>query len=73
MADIQMRFHRDMLVLSAPVAAALARQGVYVDRDLEFINLIEPDSVHDALRMEKAAGAPALVLATRNMTPAQLA
>ena len=40
MADIQMRFHRDMRVLSAPVAAALARQGVYVDRDLEFINLI---------------------------------
>ena len=73
MADIQMRFHRDMLVLSASVAAALARQGVNVDRDLEFTNLIEPDSVQDALRMEKAAGAPALVLATRNMTPAQLA
>lgn len=73
MADIQMRFHRDMLVLSAPVSSALARQGVDVDRDLEFMNLVEPDTVRDILRMEMAAGAPVLVAATRNMTPAQLA
>lgn len=73
MADIQMRFHRDMLVLSAPVAAALSRQGVNIDADLEFMNLIEPDSVQDVLRMEKAAGACVLVLPTGNMTPAQLA
>lgn len=73
MADIQMRFYRDMLVLSGPVETALAKQGVDVDRDLEFINLVEPDSVYDILRMEKAAGASVLVLATRDMTPAQLA
>ena len=73
MADIQMRFHREMLVMNSSVAAALVRQGVDVDRDLEFMNLIEPDTVRDILRMELAAGAPVLVLGTRNMTPAQLA
>ena len=73
MADIQMRFHRDMLVMSSSVAAALERQGVDANRDLEFMNLIEPDTVRDILRMEVAAGAPVLVLGTRNMTPAQLA
>ena len=73
MADIQMRYHRDMLVLSSSVSSALARQGVDADRDLEFMNLIEPDSVRDILRMELTAGAQCLVLGTRNMTPAQLA
>lgn len=72
MADIQMRFHRDMLVLGSSVASSLVRQGVDVSRDLEFMNLIEPDSVFDVMRMEIAAGAQVLVAATRNMTPAQL-
>ena len=34
MPDIALRFDKDMLVVSAPVSAALARQGVDVDRDL---------------------------------------
>ena len=50
MPDIALRFHKDMLVLSAPLAAVLARQGVDVARDLEYLNLIEPEAVRDALR-----------------------
>ncbi len=73
MADIQIRFNREMLVMNSSVASALERQGVDVGRDLEFMNLIEPDTVRDILRLEMAAGAPLLVLGTRNMTPAQLA
>ena len=73
MADIALRFHKDMLVLSSSVSAALERQGVDADRDLEFMNLVEPDSIQDILRLEKTAGAQCLVLGTRNITPAQLA
>ena len=46
MPDIQLRFHRDMLVLSAPIDALLARQGVdaaldrqYLQQDLQYLLL----------------------------------
>ena len=42
MPDIALRFHKDMLVLSSPVAVVLARQGFDVEHDLEFANLVEP-------------------------------
>ena len=45
MPDIALRFDKDMLVVSAPVSAALARQGVDVDRDLELMTVLEPDSI----------------------------
>ncbi len=73
MPDIELRFHKDMLVLSAPISAVLARQGVDVERDLEFFNILEPDSIRDALRMELVAGAQCLVTATEGITPARLA
>ena len=50
MPDIALRFHKDMLVLSSPVAVVLARQGFDVEHDLEFANLVEPEAVRDALR-----------------------
>ena len=52
MPDIQLRFHHDMLVLSAPVDALLAKQGIDVARDRQYLNLMEPDSIRDALRLE---------------------
>ena len=55
MADIALRFHKDMLVLSSSVSAALERQGVDADRDLEFMNLVEPDSIQDILRLALSA------------------
>lgn len=72
MPDIALRFHRDMLVLSAPSRAVLMRQGVDSERDLEFMNLIEPEMVHDATRLEKLAGAQCLVTNTAGLTPARL-
>ena len=53
MPDIALRFHKDMLVLSSPVAPVLARQGFDVEHDLEFANLVEPETVRDALRLNK--------------------
>ena len=65
MPDIALRFHKDMLVLSSPVAVVLARQGFDVEHDLEFANLVEPEAVRDALRLNKMAGAQCLVANTR--------
>ncbi|MGI6105335.1 MAG: homocysteine S-methyltransferase family protein [Raoultibacter sp.] len=73
MPDIELRFHRDMLVLSSPVDASLERQGVDLDMDREFINLIEPDAVRDIYRLEEVAGAQILVTNTQGITRARLA
>lgn len=72
MPDIQMRFNKDMLVLSAPLRSVLARQGVDVDQDMEYLTLIEPDALRDTVRMEKIAGAQCLVAPTEGITPARL-
>ncbi|MEG1906684.1 MAG: methionine synthase [Gordonibacter sp.] len=73
MPDISLRFHKDMLVLSAPLTAVLARQGIDTARDLEYLNLVEPEAVRDALRLESLAGAQCLVANTEGMAPARLA
>lgn len=73
MADIQLRFHKDMLVLSAPLDATLAKQGIAVEFDRQYLNLVEQDSLEDALRLESVAGAQVLVTATADITPARLA
>lgn len=73
MPDIALRFHKDMLVLSSPVASVLARQGFDVEQDLEFANLVEPEAVRDALHLNKVAGAQCLVANTASITPARLA
>ena len=73
MPDIELRFNKDMLVLSAPVDAMLARQGVDVARDRQYLNLMEPDAIHDALNLEVMAGAQCLVTTTEDITQARLA
>ena len=73
MPDIQLRFHRDMLVLSSPVAPVLARQGFTEVGDVEYATLMEPEAVEDALRLNLVAGAQCLVTETAGMTPARLA
>ncbi|WP_165248301.1 homocysteine S-methyltransferase family protein [Adlercreutzia sp. ZJ141] len=73
MPDIQLRFHKDMLVLSAPIAPVLERQGFDPDQSLEFAGLVEPEAVRDALRLNKVAGAQCLVTNTESALPARLA
>ena len=73
MADIARRFNLEMLTLTGPIEPGLAAQGVDVDRDTEFMALVEPDTVRDAYRLQMAADTPVLVTATRNITPARLA
>lgn len=73
MPDIQLRFHKSMLVLSSPVAPVLERQGYNVELDLEYATLFEPEAVHDALQLNMVAGAQCLVTNTEGITPARLA
>lgn len=72
MPDIALRFYKDMLVLSAPLATVLAHQGINMERDLEYLTLIEPEAMTDALRLESIAGAQCLVAGTEGITPARL-
>ena len=52
MADLQLRFHKDILVLSGNLDSALASYGIDVERDREFTHLFEPETVLEALKME---------------------
>ena len=72
MPDIDLRFGRDMLVLSAPLDATLARQGIDAPRDRQYLNLMEPDAIVDAFRLEAMAGAQCLVTTTEDITRARL-
>lgn len=72
MPDIALRFHKDMLVLSAPVLPALERLGVDVARDAELTLLLEPDTFEEFYKMEAIAGAQCIVAGTGALTPARL-
>ena len=73
MADIQLRFHKDMLVLSAPIDYALSQQGVDMETQAEYVSLVEPETMRDALRLHAVAGAQCLVAPTEGLTQARLA
>lgn len=73
MPDIELRFHKDMLVLSAPIDATLTRQGFNATRDRQYLNLMEPDIVQEAMRLDLLAGATCMVTPTEDITCARLA
>jgi len=72
MPDIQLRFHQDVLVLSAPPARALQRIGIADGRDQQLALLLEPETVEDAYQLEVAAGPQALCALTQALSPIQL-
>lgn len=73
MADIELRFHKDVLVLSAPPDATMERYQATPELDREFFNLLEPETLSDILRFEQMAGAQCLVTCTKGITRARLA
>ena len=73
MPDIQLRFHKDMLVLSAPVDAALRARGFEDMQEREMLLATEPETVFEPLRLDMMAGAQCLVLPTEGITRARLA
>lgn len=73
MADIALRFHKDMLVLSGVVDAALAARGFTEVQEREVLLANEPETLLEPLRLELMAGAQCLVLPTAGITRARLA
>ncbi len=73
MADIQLRFMKDMLVLSEPVMTSMERLGLNVERDGDLTLLLEPEVLEDAYKLDALVGAQCLVAPTATLTPARLA
>lgn len=73
MADIALRFFKDMLVLSSPVEAALQRHGISGAREQMLALLLEPETIEDIYRLEAVAAPQCFVLPTAQLTPARLA
>ena len=73
MADISLRFNKDMLVLSAPLDTRLQNLGFDLEKDAALLAFLESEHVSELLRMEKLAGANCLVANTKACTPARLA
>lgn len=73
MPDIELRFKRDMLVLSASTKAYFERHGFDSAKDTEYLALFEPEMLEGAFRSNALVGAQCLVTDTANITPARLA
>ena len=52
MADIQMRFGKDMLVLSTSFNHSFAQLGFDLATEEAYVDLCEPESVEQAYQME---------------------
>jgi 5-methyltetrahydrofolate--homocysteine methyltransferase len=73
MPDLQLRFHKDMLVLSSPIEASLAAQGIEAAAEGEALSITESEMVREVLQLESLSGAPCLVTPTNGITRARLA
>lgn len=73
MPDIALRFHKEMLVLSAPIDPVLESQGVDVEKDREFLSVVEPETIQDIYQLEMVAGTQCVVTNTAGITNARLA
>lgn len=71
MADLSIRFGRDMLVLSSSARSYLERLGE--DGDTAMTLLVEPEVYEEFYALEKAVGAQCLVTETAGIAPARLA
>lgn len=73
MADIQLRFMKDMLVLSEPIMTGFEKLGLDVTRDGDLALLLEPEVLEDAYKLDALVGTQCLVAPTATLTPARLA
>lgn len=71
MADIQLRFNKDMLVLSTPFAGVLQSFG-YDEADRDYAILCESEVIEESFKFEAMANAPVFVLPTETITNARL-
>ena len=72
MADLALRFGKDMLVVSSPIQEALRRAGIESARDQALALLVEPETIEEAYRRETVAGPQCMVTPVADFTPARL-
>lgn len=72
MADLALRFGKDMLVVSSPAEEALRRAGIESVRDQALALLVEPETIEEVYRMEAVAGPQCVVTPVAALTPARL-
>ena len=72
MADLALRFGKDMLVVSSPIQEALRRAGIESARDQALALLVEPETIEEAYRMETVAGPQCMVTPVADFTSARL-
>ena len=72
MADLALRFGKDMLVVSSPIQEALRRAGIESVCDQALALLVEPETIEEAYRMETVAGPQCMVTPVADFTPARL-
>ena len=58
MPDIQLRFNKDMLVLSTPIDYQLKAQGFVEQGDREYVALCEPELIEETYKLEKIMETP---------------
>lgn len=73
MADIALRLGSDVLVVAGPTGTPLMAQGFPADTPLPLLNLTEPETVLDLLRLYRAVGADCGVTNTFGATSSLLA
>lgn len=73
MADIQMRFNKDMLVLSTSFDRAFAQQGFDLATEEAYVDLCEPELIEQAYQLENMIETPILCTPTECITNARLA
>lgn len=73
MADIQMRFNKDMLVLSTSFDRTFKQQGFDIDTEEAYVDLCEPELIEQAYQLEKMIETPVLCTPTECITNARLA
>lgn len=73
MADIHMRFGKDMLVLSTGFERAFAQQGFDLKSEQAYVDLCEPELIEQAYQLEKMIDTPVLCTPTECITNARLA
>lgn len=73
MPDISLRLHKDMLAMSSPITPTLVQAGFDMAFGEALMCALEPEAVHEALNLQRVAGAPCMVTPTNGITAARLA
>lgn len=73
MADIQLRFHKDMLTLSTTMTKFFAEHDFDMSSELDYVILCEPELLEEEYRLESVIHTPVFVAPTNAITATRLA